>query len=197
MKRKLAALLPLLFIALSLIAQEEISESNPNSLESQFVNVVDNSNSYQEFKVISKAKLNVLRSNILDSVAALESTIVEMRDAIENQKEQISSLGQELKTTQMNLVSSKEKENGISLFGILTEKATYNSIMWGIILLLLVGMVFFIYRFKSSNSSTKATLQKLDEVELAFDNHRQKSLEELHQLGRKLQDEINKNKKTK
>jgi hypothetical protein len=196
MNRKLTVILPLLFIVLSLTAQEEVPDTNPNSLESQFVTVIDKSNSYQEFKVISKAKLNVLRKNILDTVASFESTIEQMRTDLEKQKEQIVALEQDLNLTQTNLLSSKEKENGIELFGILTEKSTYNTIMWGIILLLLFGMIFFIYRFKSSNSSTSAAHKKLEEVELAFENHRQKSLEELQQLGRKLQDEINKSRKT-
>lgn len=195
MKIKLAALLPILFLVLSLTAQEETQESNPNSLESQFVNVIDKSNSYQEFKVISKAKLHLLRKNILDSVAALETTIETIQTEIESQKEQIASLSQDLKATQESLLLSKEKEDGIEFFGMLTKKSTYNAIMWGIILFLLAGMMFFIYRYKSSNALTKAARKKLDEVELDFDNHRQKSLEELQQLGRKLQDEINKNRK--
>ncbi|MBZ0327157.1 MAG: hypothetical protein K8F54_06090 [Altibacter sp.] len=195
MKRKLAALLPILFIVLSLTAQEETQESNPNSLESQFVNVIDKSNSYQEFKVISKAKLHLLRKNILDSVAALETTIETIQTEIESQKEQIASLSQDLKATQESLLLSKEKEDGIEFFGMFTKKSTYNAIMWGIILFLLAGMMFFVYRYKSSNALTKAARKKLDEVELDFDIHRQKSLEELQQLGRKLQDEINKNRK--
>ena len=67
--------------------------------------------------------------------------------------------------------------------------------MWSIIGLLIIGLLFFIYKFKNSNAVTKEAKLKLAETEEEFDQHRQKKLEEQQQLRRKLQDEINKNKK--
>ena len=57
-----------LFTAISLVAQE-------NTLENQFDDVIKKSNSYQEFKVIKKVKINSLKRNVLDTVAQLEQNI--------------------------------------------------------------------------------------------------------------------------
>ena len=190
MQTKSLTLLIFLLVVTSLFSQE-----NSNTIDNQFTNVVDKSNSYQQFKVIPKAKIYALRKNVLDSIAALDSKVETAQLEIEKQRVEIASLTDDLTSTRQNLTSSKEKEDGIEFFGSLTKKSTYNGIMWSIIVFLLaiLGLVFF--KFKNSNSVTRATKTKLAEVENEFDAYRKKALEENQQIGRKLQDEINKNRK--
>ncbi|MCW8982162.1 MAG: tRNA (guanine-N1)-methyltransferase [Altibacter sp.] len=197
MKIKVTTLLPFIFCVFMLNAQEEAQETLTNSLEDQFVDVVDNSNNYQDYKVIKKTKINKLRENIMDSIASLKAEIQTSEGSLDQQKNKVSSLTQELASTKEDLALSRKKENGIELFGMLTEKSTYNSIMWAIILMLLVALGFFIYKYKNSNSVTKEAQLKLAETEIEFEEHRQKTIEQQQQLRRKLQDEINKNRKSK
>ena len=195
MKMKIFTFLAILFLVCPLLAQETV-QPKTNTLEEQFVEVIDESNNYEQYKVINRNQINKLRQNILDSVAALEAKISETQAEIDTQTNTISTLEDNLETTQEDLARSKEKENGIEIFGVLTEKATYNTIMWSIIGILLVALGFFIYKFKNSHSVTKAAQLKLAETEIEFEKHRQKKLEEQQQLRRKLQDEINKNRKS-
>ena len=101
-----------------------------------------------------------------------------------------------LKTTQENLTVSKGKEDGMSVFGVTTKKATYNLVLCSIIGALMFFLILLFYRFKNSHSITKQTNLKLSEIEKEFDVHRKKTLEQQQQLSRKLQDEINKSKKS-
>ncbi|RFN58430.1 hypothetical protein [Marixanthomonas ophiurae] len=195
MKKHLVTLLPLLLCTVILFAQENPqTEAKDNSIEGQFKDVVDESNNYQEYKVIKKYQINQLRKNILDSISALESKIATSKTEIDQKATQIDSLTSQLKTTKENLSVSKEKENGISILGILTQKATYNTIMWSIIVLLLVGLAFIFYKFKNSHKVTKDSQLKLAETEMELETNRQKSLEREQKLRRKLQDEVNKNR---
>ena len=70
-------------------------------------------------------------------------------------------------------------------------------ILWSIIAVLLGLLLIYIFRFNRSNSVTLSTNGKFDELEIEYENHRQRSLEREQQLRRKLQDEINKQKKEK
>lgn len=195
MKKHLVTLLPLLLCTVILFAQENPQpEAKDNSIEGQFKDVVDESNNYQEYKVIKKYQINQLRKNILDSVSALESKIATSKTEIDQKATQIDSLTSQLKTTKEDLSVSREKENGISILGILTQKATYNTIMWSIIVLLLVGLAFIFYKFKNSHKVTKDSQLKLAETEMELETNRQKSLEREQKLRRKLQDEVNKNR---
>ena len=195
MKKKLITLLPFLLFAVILFAQDNPQvQQKDNTLEGQFKDVVDESNNYQEYKVIKKYKINQLRTNILDTVSALESKIASSKTEIDEKAKKIDSLSNQLKTTKENLSVSKEKENGIEILGILTEKSTYNTIMWSIIFLLIIGLAFLFYKFKNSHSVTKNAQLKLAETEIELETHRQKALEREQKLRRKLQDEVNKNR---
>ncbi|WP_432411131.1 hypothetical protein [Rasiella sp. SM2506] len=184
------------FLCISLSnAQDTTQEKLPNTIENQFVDVVDGSNSYQEFKVIKKTEINKLRANILDTIGKFDGKISGLNSEIDSQKNEIASLTQNLNKTEEDLALSQKKENGIEILGLLTQKATYNTIMWSIIGILIVALAFFVYKFKSSHSVTREAQLKLAETEIEFEKHRQIRIEEQQNLRRKLQDEINKNRK--
>ena len=82
----------------------------------------------------------------------------------------------------------------MALLGMQTSKTNYNVIMWSIIAALTAFLLFFIYKFKNSNSLTKEAKHKLEEVETEFEEHRRTALEREQKVRRQLQDELNKNK---
>lgn len=186
--------LPLFLFVLSIQAQDSISVSK-NTLVDQMNEAFDKSNSYQEYKVIKKTQLAALRKNILDSVSALEKTIVSQNEKLQLQRTDIDSLRQNLATTQHELTSAREREDGIEFFGMLTSKSTYNAIMWTIIGILLIIGGFLFYRFVNSHKITNAAQLKMAEMEIELEDYRRNSLEREQKLRRKLQDEINKNRK--
>jgi uncharacterized membrane protein len=186
--------LPLFLFALNGAAQDSI-QIRKNTLEEQMTDAFDKSNSYQEYKVIKKTQLARLKKNILDSVSALEQNIKSQESELMQQNSEIDSLRADLKNTQQNLNISKEKEDGIAVFGIHTSKATYNSVMWGIILILFLVSAFLFYRFLNSHKITKEAQLKMAEMEIELEDYRRNSLEREQKLRRKLQDEINKNRK--
>lgn len=188
------ACLSLFLFALSVEAQDSISV-NKNTLSDQMNEAFDKSNSYQEYKVIKKTQLAALKKNILDSVSALEKSIKSQGNELELQKTDIDSLRQNLGKTQQDLSLAKEREDGIEIFGILTSKSTYNTIMWTIIGILLLIGGFLFYRFVNSHKITNAAQLKMAEMEIELEDYRRNSLEREQKLRRKLQDEINKNRK--
>lgn len=195
MKNILILVFPLLLLITSQLRAQDSIQVYKNSLNNQMTDAFEKSNSYQEFKVVKKTQLATLKRNILDSVSTLERRIGSQQSELNLQKSEIDSLRKTLTITQQDLADSKEKEDGIQMFGILTSKATYNSIMWGIIVLLLLVGGFLFYRFLNSHKITNAAQLKMAEMEIELEDHRRNSLEREQKLRRKLQDEINKNRK--
>ncbi len=194
MKKILILVFPLFLFTLQLTAQDSI-QIHKNTLNNQMIDAFDKSNSYQEYKVVKKTQLATLKRNILDSVSNLERRITSQQNELNLQKQEVDSLSKSLKITQEKLAESKEKEDGIELFGILMSKSTYNAIMWGIIVLLLLIAGALFYRFLNSHKITNAAQLKMAEMEIELEDHRRNSLEREQKLRRKLQDEINKNRK--
>lgn len=177
------------FLIPNLYAQET------QTLDSQFSEVIEKSNRYQDYKVVKIYKLNDLKKSVSDSINAFKTNLQKNQITIDRLEQTIDSLGQNLTNTQNALVESQKKEDGIYLFGSLLKKSTYNTLLWSIIGVMLLLTIFFVFRFKRSNSITKDALAKLSETEEEFESHRQRALEREQQIRRKLQDELNKQKK--
>ena len=72
------------------------------------------------------------------------------------------------------------------------SKKNYNLILWSIVLLLLLGLCYYIYKFNNNKHLTKKAQNSLTEIEQELTAYRKRSLENEQKLRRKLQDEINK-----
>ena len=186
----------LLFIPAILFASFIQAQESNTTIESQFTEVIDKSNRYEDYKVVKIVKLNALRKNVADSLTGLKNEISTLEQYQYKQQATIDSLAKEITTLKESLALSLKKENGISFFGSIIPKSVYQTIMWGIVAILLLGLLTFIVKFKRSNSITRDANKKLEETEAEYDKHRQNALEREQQLRRKLQDEINKQKKT-
>jgi hypothetical protein len=174
----------------SITAQQTVTEEN--TLENQFDKIYRISTSYQTYKVISKEGYQKLKNNVLDSLNQIENTLSEKVSLLKTKESDIQKLNEKINNTQINLDASIKKENSISLFGLALNKTTYNSILWFLIIVLLMGMLFFMYKFSNSNLLTKEAKHNLAEVEQELSQFRKKTLEKEQKLRRQLQDEINK-----
>lgn len=175
----------------SIIAQDSSIEQ-PNTVENQFKELYKKSNNYQIYKVVKKNEYLKLQNSILDSIKVIKTDAAAKQIKINEQQKSITELQTKIDTLNKDLVTSIDKEDAISFIGIPLNKSTYNSIVWGIIFVLLAGLSFFIYRFKNSNVVTKETQSLLAETEEEFEQYKRKSIEKEQKLRRQLQDEINK-----
>lgn len=195
MKSKFIFILTL-FIGFSLCAQEvevEIEEKD-NSIQGQFDELYKKSSTYQVYKVVSKEKYQILKKNVLDSIKEIKALVSEKESLLKSEREKTKNTNELLAKTQADLVASNKKENSISLFGFQMSKIKYNLLLWSIIIVSLLLLFYFVFKFFRSNTLTKEAQNNLLDVEQEFEQHRKKSLEREQKLRRQLQDEINKSR---
>lgn len=194
-------LLSIVFIAISFsfyAQEEEILEDN--SVKGQFEKIFRTSTTYKplgtpkKYKVIDLLKYQQLKSNVLDSLNKLETLIHDKENTLKIERDNIKKTKETLDKTKSDLIESNKKENSISLFGIQLSKLKYNLLLWSIIIVSLIALFYFIFKFSKSNILTKEAQNNLLEVEQEFDEHRKKSLEREQKLRRQLQDEVNKHR---
>ena len=188
---KLYILLTAILLSSVSFAQETITEDT-NSIESQFDKIYRTSTTYQVYKVISKDGYQRLKLNVLDSLKSSKKIISEKENLLLTERSSIKETKTLIAKTKLELDSALEKENSISLLGIQLSKTTYNLTLWSIIIVLLLGLSYFIFKFSRSNVLTKEAQNNLVDVEQEFDQHRKNTLEREQKLRRQLQDEINK-----
>ena len=191
----------LIFVmATSLIYSQEEQNNTPKpsldngTIESQFDYLYRLSSSYQEYKVVKKTFYQKIKGNVLDSMQALKKDLVDTKKLVEVQGNEIKSLKSDLLTTNDNLVSVTKEKDDIKFLGMPMTKASYNSLLWTIIFSLVALLLFFIFRFKSSNTITVQSKNLLNDTEKEFEAYKAKALEREQKVRRELQDELNKQK---
>ena len=167
---------------------------NSGTIDNQFEFVIRRSNSWQDYKTVKKTWLYALKSHTIDSLNAVHKNLSDTKAVVAKQAEEIANLKTSLSNTQSTLSATNEEKDNISLFGIQMSKAGYKVLMWSIAAGLLALLLFFIYKFKGSNSATREAKNKLNEVEIEFEDHRRNALEREQKVRRQLQDELNKQK---
>ncbi len=186
-------LLTLIALLLSSVAfTQETTLEDTNSIENQFEELYKKSSTYQIYKVISKDKYQRLKLNILDSLKNLKKIIAHEQSLLLREKTNINETKTLLAKAEIDLNIALKKENSIDVLGVQLSKTAYNMLLWGIIVLLLSGLSYYIFKFFRSNILTKEAQNNLMDVEKEFEQHRKKTLVREQKLRRKLQDEINK-----
>ncbi|MGF1556478.1 tRNA (guanine-N1)-methyltransferase [Paucihalobacter sp.] len=178
------------------LEQDKLSLTE-GTVENQFEYVIQRSNNYQDYKVVKKDWLIQLKAHVLDSLEAVNKDILKNASTIKNQEEEILNLKENLENTKNQLDSTVQEKDSMRLFGLQLSKTGYNVVMWSLIAGLLVLLIVFIFKFKSSNSITKNTNKKLLEIEDEFEEHRRTAVEREQKVRRQLQDELNKQKSGK
>ncbi|SDG74501.1 hypothetical protein [Psychroflexus sediminis] len=190
-------LVVVLFLTLSSYSQDSSTEEKteePSAVENLKA-VVDESNNYQQYKVIEKVNINNAIEKVSTEFDRLTSQISELKDSIQSQDKIIKSLNKEVSDLNAELTNLQNEKDEIQFLGMALTKATYNTITWSIIGILIALLLFFLFKFNRSNLLTREAKQNLKNLDADYENYKRIALEKQQKLGRELQDEKNKNQK--
>ena len=186
----------LLFLTVSLSAQagNPAGASDSTTLRQQFDDMLRVSNRYQRFKVVNQSFLDAFMGNVADSIKVYTTEISNLNETIAAQSAKIDQLTGDVSDRDANVASLTEEKDSMNLLGMPLSKATYATIMWSAIFGLLALLVFAFLRMKVAISSANEARDNSSKLadDLAKAKKRRLAVEQ--DLGRKLQDEINKNR---
>ena len=189
---KKVLLLGILSIGLTGNSLAQDTNSGLNPVEEDFTNLIEKSNDYQGFKVVDYNELINLKNKTGQYFSTLNEEIITQKNTIDQQQQEINRLKEDLEATQQDLPKVNEEKDAITFLGMPFSKGSYMALMWGIVGLLLLALLFFIFRYRQSHTHTVEARNKLHSTEKEFDVYREKALEKEQRLGRLLQDERNK-----
>ena len=195
MKHITITAIALLLFTTNIFSQTPNEIVNLNTVEGQFQNLIDKSNSFQDYKVVKKTSLLKLQSNILDSLKVSKNKVLANANFLNSQKRAITALEAKSAKSETILANLRSEKDSISLFGIQLEKSFFKNLFFFIVIGLIAILAFFIFRFKQSNLLTKASKLALEQSEKEFEIYKEKALEREQKAMRMLQDELNKKKK--
>lgn len=166
------------------------------SVKNQFDYLINQSTNYfQEQKVVKNQWLLKLKANVNDTISKNKNTISIHKSNILNQQKEIDSLKNELSEIEKLNEKLTTEEQQISFIGIPMNKAFYKTLTYTLILIFMGLFAIYFIKFRQSNTFTKEAKLTIKELEEEFEEHRTKALEREQKVMRKLQDELNKQKK--
>ena len=162
----------LLLISFVAIANITIAQNKPaqpelesGTIESQFTYIIEKSSSFKDFQLIRKSSILKVKANALDSLKTIRKDLNESRGKVAGLNQQITQLQNEVATLKSEIASISEDKDSINFLGKNMDKAGYVSMMWIIVAALLVTLLFFIFKYKSSFGVIKQTKFELEKVE--------------------------------
>lgn len=182
----LAAFCLLILFSFQGFSQEETAEADKN-LEEQFESLMKKSTTYQDYKVIKLVGINKIWKNINDSIGLAQTNHYAALSEITSLKVELASTKDTLDVTSSALEESNYNRDRISFIGIPLVKSVYNSIVWGIILILAIIAIVLFMRFMKSNAVTKSTNKEYNKLEKEFEDYKKNTRENEINIKRDLQ----------
>ncbi|MDJ1491758.1 hypothetical protein QNI19_02370 [Cytophagaceae bacterium DM2B3-1] len=162
-----------------------------NSLNSQYQQLKEGSNNYQDFKVIKQTSLDAFWSKVQDSVNVTKKKLKTATDEIQALKTQVAKLEQQVKAKEDQMQKNDEASQQVPVLGINVDKNGYVMFSYIVYVALLAVLAFFFFQYKNSNQVTVSTRKDFEEARDQVDDYKKKLLEIQTALGRELQTERN------
>lgn len=174
---KYLLLLSLFFVtAISAAGQTRIpDELNTGTIREQINYIENKTRIYDDFRAIREDMFRKINGNILDTLTAEKSRIVELKNLTSALNNKTDSLTVLLGSTRNSLDEVTASKNKISVLGLEINKKAYNAIMWIIVGALLFVMVIGFLIFKRNLVVLLRTEKDLKELKDEFAAYRQSS----------------------
>lgn len=182
---------------MSLWSQENQSKETNQAIQ-DFENLIKKSNNFKEYKVIEKVKINAVENKVRTEIKNLESEIIELNKTIQQKDKVIQTHEEEIKNLNARVEGLQNQQNEIKFLGSIPfTKSSYKIMMWSVITVLILLLLFFIFKYRRGHLVNSEIKENLSNTEKEFDTYKHNALEKQQKLGRQLQDEKNKVNKLK
>ncbi|MDB4496137.1 hypothetical protein N9254_01580 [Flavobacteriaceae bacterium] len=181
-------------IALFIFTSSFSQQKDNSSIKGKFNLIYNTSSSYKEFKVIRKSRFVNLRDQVSDSVKLLNNELNLKEEKINTLEQDLNNINKILLKNIAEKTAAIRLQNSILFFGMALDKSSYKIMVWMTIILLIVLLCYFIFKYKNSYLIILAAKEDLLEAENELVKFKKKSIESDQKLRRQLQDEINKQK---
>jgi hypothetical protein len=136
--------------------------------------------------------VSALFKNYSDTLSATRRQLKEAQAKLTAQAKTIDTLKAAATTKDQTLAESKEKVDEVNLLGMPLTKATYNLIMWGLVIGFGAIAAIVIARSGSHSREAKYRIKLYEELEEEYKTYKTKANEKEKKLARELQTERNK-----
>ncbi len=136
--------------------------------------------------------LTAFYKNVMDTLRAERKKSKELQQKLSSQGKAVQDLQSDVNAKEQSLTESNAKADAISLAGIMVNKTTYNTIMWGLVIALGAITTVVLLSSGSARREAKYRSKLYEELDEEYKAYKVKANEKEKKLARELQTERNK-----
>jgi hypothetical protein len=156
------------------------------SLNGQYVYLSSKFYNYQ------KPQLAAFYKNVTDTLRTERKKVKDLQQQLTTQGKTVQTLQSDVNAKEQSLSESNSKMDSISFLGIDVAKATYNTIMWGLVIAFGAIAAIVIVQSTSARREAKYRIKLYDELDEEYKAYKVKANDKEKKLARELQTERNK-----
>ena len=153
--------------------------------------IMSESESYQEYKVIKASKLLNFRAAMSDSINDYQLQIKNLEMSVVETKAELKAIQAELNIIKDKLMVSERENAKIGILGLSVRKGFYNALVWSIIALLATIVLVVYTRIKHVCSVVKRVKSAYSKIVDEYRHQRFQATENQITLRRELQTALN------
>jgi hypothetical protein len=152
------------------------------SLEQQLDYLEAKTRVYDGFRAIREDVFQKANKNALDSLNRKKLEVARLNSELSEREFQIETLNSNLSRAKSEKDQAIRTKDSFIFFGMEVQKGVYNTIMWIMVLVLLIGSIFLFLLFKRSYAVTTQTSKQLKALQEEFEEYRKGSREKYEKL---------------
>ena len=173
------------------------AQEKSKKLMSDLSSIIDNSNSFKEYKVVKKESINNFQASLNSYIKQEQSIQMNLENEIKADEKEIKTLEIEMKKVKASNEQLMNEKSNIGFLGFSISKESYSLTMWILFLGALAAAIILFLSFKRANKITRESKQVLADLEEEYQSFRGMSVEREQNLRRQLFDEVKKLKEFK
>lgn len=152
------------------------------TLEQQLDFLTRKTRVYDGFRAIREDVYQKSNKNAIDSLNLQKLEVARLNSELNERAFEIETLNTNLSRTKNERDQAIRTKDSFVFLGMEIQKGLYNTIMWIIVLVLLVGSIFLFFLFKRSYAVTTQTNKTLKTLQDDFEEYRKSSREKYEKL---------------
>ncbi|HET8860439.1 hypothetical protein [Marivirga sp.] len=188
MKFKFSIIFSILVVAIHF----EGKAQEDTKLSEQYQNMIESSETFEQYKVISITKINSFGEIMNDSINSLKTKVSAATAAREKAEQESDAAKSQMSDLQNELEEAQIAVDKMPFLGIPMNKTTYNVVMWSIVIVLVAALIIVYFMFLKSFRLTRQAKKDKDLIDQELEDLRQRSQEKQVKIKRELQTALNK-----
>ena len=167
------------------------SVGQSDTLQMRYDELMSGSETYEQYKVIVRSRLDGLWSEVQDSIAMYQDILMVEQAHSQKLQQEIQSLQEQADQMAARVKEMEDRQGTIAFLGMSLPAGLYHTLVWGLIILLIVGLIVVYGLSNQSRVTARQATSDLQHIQHELEQYKERTRVKEVKLKRELQTALN------